>query len=101
MPNPSSRVGISPALTDGIRVTLEKRKGPRSLHPGTALCLIRIPLEAYCWDQPDLISAVSWDVQDRGKPVLALGIQVLIANQNLGIFCGDSDACSVSFSIAN
>lgn len=39
MPNPSSRVGISPALTDGIRVMLEKRKGPQYLHPGNSLVL--------------------------------------------------------------
>lgn len=39
MPNPSSRVGISPALTVGIRVTLEKRKVPQYLHPGNSLVL--------------------------------------------------------------
>lgn len=41
MPDPSSRVSISPALTDGIRVTLEKRKGPQDSHPSTSFVLDR------------------------------------------------------------
>lgn len=73
MPNPSSRAGISPALADGIRVTLEKRKVPQYLHPGKSLVLSKNSPEAGCWDQPDLTSAVRWDVQERGKPLLALG----------------------------
>lgn len=73
VPNPSSRVGISPALTDGIRVTLEEKEGPQYLHPGNSLVLNKNSLEACYWDQPDLTSAVRWDVQERGKPVLALG----------------------------
>lgn len=54
MPNPSSRAGISPALTDGIRVTLEKRKAPQYLHLGNSLVLNKNSPEADCWDQPDL-----------------------------------------------